>query len=268
MRFELTCAFRWGAIALILSGLTLSAKVPPELKAKLFARYDQENLNVAHNKILVAPLNGQRGNVLSYCVNYDYFYPTFTDWPKKYQQRNRIDPQTTEEVESSARLTDALNMGEMLRVDKLYVLDTPKGNLVIDFYLIALDGKRIARLQNRYANGEQGVPFKVDFGFHFRFTIPPKSPAAPDGDYYQEVCRVISGYFIPTDEYLKQAAGAVQTEQTRKDVQLKPGMSEQDVVRALGEPQRRVEFGKKTLLRYADLTIEFEDGKLIEVKTN
>ncbi|MCJ7504227.1 MAG: outer membrane protein assembly factor BamE, partial [Acidobacteriia bacterium] len=60
----------------------------------------------------------------------------------------------------------------------------------------------------------------------------------------------------------KQASDA----QTKVDIQ--PGMSKEDVIKALGEPQKTITFGKKTILKYQDLTIELEENKVVEVKAN
>jgi hypothetical protein len=75
---------------------------PRELKDKLFARYDQKNLNVVRANILVAELaegpglNGRGRNRLEYSVNYDFFDPGFSKdiWPSKYKKRNLLDEST------------------------------------------------------------------------------------------------------------------------------------------------------------------------------
>jgi len=60
------------------------------LKQRLFERYDQKQMSVVHDKILVALLkegpgfNGRGRNTLEYSVNYDHFDPNFREWPKEY----------------------------------------------------------------------------------------------------------------------------------------------------------------------------------------
>ena len=36
----------------------------------------------------------------------------------------------------------------------------------------------------------------------------------------------------------------------------------------MGEPLKKIEFGKKLILNYQDITIELEDEKVIDVKVN
>jgi hypothetical protein len=49
-------------------------------------------------------------------------------------------------------------------------------------------------------------------------------------------------------------------------VEIKPGMSQPEVVRALGEPQKKVAFGAKTLWTYDGFTVTFVEGKVTDVK--
>ncbi len=240
------------------------------LKQRLFERYDKKNLNVAHSNILVALLqagtgfSGRGGNRLEYSVNYDHFDSHFTDRPKKYQGRNLLDENTTEEVEAGARFTDALAPGEMVQVRLFYVETLGHDVLRIDFYLVPLAGKRTASTQNIYG-GVAGVDWKVDWGCHFRFLIPPRSPGVSDDDYFGYITEQIGHYFLPTEEYLQTTKAAAEA---AKNVRIEPGMSEKDVIGALGEPVKRIQFGKKTILKYPDITVEFEDNKVVEVKAN
>ncbi len=45
-------------------------------------------------------------------------------------------------------------------------------------------------------------------------------------------------------------------------------MSKEEVLKVLGEPEKTVLFGTKTILRYRDITVELADNKVVEVKTN
>jgi hypothetical protein len=49
-------------------------------------------------------------------------------------------------------------------------------------------------------------------------------------------------------------------------VEIQPGMTEFQVVRALGEPQKKVAFGAKTLWTYDGFTVTFVGGKVTDVK--
>jgi hypothetical protein len=48
--------------------------------------------------------------------------------------------------------------------------------------------------------------------------------------------------------------------------EVKLGMSFAEVEAALGLPQTRVELGEKVLYKYKDMTVEFHDGKVTDVK--
>ena len=247
------------------------AEASKGLKERLFARYDQQNLNVTHEGLRVTVLNGTGGSIPHYAINYDHFCPAIqkSEWPKNYLKRNLVDEFTTEEIGSGAQFTDALSFGEMVRT-RLFYVEVEKDYVRVDLYLIALDGRRVARMQTNYGDGGAGLPQSVNFGFHFRFYIlPPASDPSEDG-YFNQITKVIGRYLVPTEEYLQQnkAAAAVEACKARTDVNIQPGMSKADVVQILCEPLKTVTFGDKMYLKYADLTIELQNGKVVDVKTN
>jgi hypothetical protein len=49
-------------------------------------------------------------------------------------------------------------------------------------------------------------------------------------------------------------------------VEIKPGMTPPQVVRSLGEPQKKVAFGAKSIWTYDGFTVTFVDGKVADVK--
>jgi PDZ domain-containing protein len=49
-------------------------------------------------------------------------------------------------------------------------------------------------------------------------------------------------------------------------VEIKPGMTQAQVVRSLGEPVKKVAFGAKTIWTYDGFTVTFVDGKVTDVK--
>ena len=55
---------------------------------------------------------------------------------------------------------------------------------------------------------------------------------------------------------------------THTRIEIQPGMSKDEVLKVLGAPQREIVFGNKTILRYADITVELVDNKVVEVKAN
>ncbi|MCI0622406.1 MAG: hypothetical protein L0387_12225 [Acidobacteria bacterium] len=241
--------------------IALSAELPKTVKERikqtLFARYDQKNLNVMRDKILVTMLKGSGGDFLDYSINYDHFHPSYRkeSWPDKYRRRNLLDEQTTEEVESGAELTDPLALGEMVRVRKFYVAANKAGDLWIDFYLAALDGKRVARMQYRYSDGGTGLQHKLDFGVHFRFLIPSvqafKGSEAVEGgekDYCDAISQVIGQYFLPTDEYHRAKRTEAETAHSKKSVNIQPGMTEEELLKAWENLKRESSLAARSFL--------------------
>lgn len=49
-------------------------------------------------------------------------------------------------------------------------------------------------------------------------------------------------------------------------VELKPGMTEAEVVRLLGAPREKVAFGSKSLWRYDGFSLTFQSGRVVEMK--
>ncbi len=51
-----------------------------------------------------------------------------------------------------------------------------------------------------------------------------------------------------------------------EDASIAPGMSEAQVVEAMGAPEKKVAFGKKSLWNYRGMQVVFEDGRVTDVK--
>lgn len=49
-------------------------------------------------------------------------------------------------------------------------------------------------------------------------------------------------------------------------VELKPGMSEAEVVRLLGQPREKVAFGQKSLWKYDGYSVTFQGGRVVDMK--
>jgi hypothetical protein len=61
----------------------------------------------------------------------------------------------------------------------------------------------------------------------------------------------------------QRSAAAVSTAES---ILLSKGMSEDQVVRAVGSPLQRIELGKKTVWRYSGYSLLFEGGALVEIR--
>jgi hypothetical protein len=86
---------------------------------------------------------------------------------------------------------------------------------------------------------------------------------------------------LPREEWARApaapapAAAAVKTPAAQRDpgrrtggqgsVELKPGMTELEVVRLLGEPREKVAFGAKRLWRYEGYSVTFQNGRVTDV---
>jgi hypothetical protein len=47
---------------------------------------------------------------------------------------------------------------------------------------------------------------------------------------------------------------------------IQPGMTSDQVIKSLGEPQKKVNFGTKSLWTYKGMQVVFESGKVTDVK--
>jgi len=82
---------------------------------------------------------------------------------------------------------------------------------------------------------------------------------------YDSVASLVEKWLKPFDTH----AAAAQFGNTAKGVyvrEVKLGMSFAEVEAALGPPQTRVDLGEKVLYKYKDMTVEFHDGKVTDVK--
>jgi hypothetical protein len=61
-------------------------------------------------------------------------------------------------------------------------------------------------------------------------------------------------------------AAAVDGSAGGSGVEIKPGMTQAQVVRSLGDPQKKVAFGAKNIWTYDGFTVTFVDGKVTDVK--
>jgi hypothetical protein len=59
---------------------------------------------------------------------------------------------------------------------------------------------------------------------------------------------------------------AIFSEKGSKDTSIEPGMAEAQVLEAVGSPNKKVTFGKKSLWNYQNIVVIFEDGKVTDVK--
>ena len=88
---------------------------------------------------------------------------------------------------------------------------------------------------------------------------------AADGKDFDRADALVAQWLKPFDT----VADAAKFGNTASGVfvnQVKLGMSFAEVELALGLPQTRVELGEKVLYKYKDMTVEFHDGKVADVR--
>ena len=73
---------------------------------------------------------------------------------------------------------------------------------------------------------------------------------------------------MPISEYRAASQAAEEQRRATRRVEIQPGTSEEEIIRALGPPERTVVFGKKTILSYPDISVELEDNRAIDVKAH
>ena len=86
-----------------------------------------------------------------------------------------------------------------------------------------------------------------------------------DAKDYDAVASLVETWLKPFDT----RAEAAQFGNTASGVyvrEVKLGMSFAEVEAALGPPQTRVDLGEKVLYKYKDMTVEFHNGKVTDVK--
>jgi hypothetical protein len=90
--------------------------------------------------------------------------------------------------------------------------------------------------------------------------------ADPNGVDFTAADALVAQWFTLLDA---SSADAVRLGNTASGVfvyQVKAGMSFAEVESALGIPQTRIDLGEKVLYKYKDMTVEFHDGKVTDVR--
>lgn len=245
--------------------LLCAEDVPKDFKERIEARYKGQKVKIVVPKIIVGlyEIHGFWPTDADFNVHYDHFYPT-VEMSGRYQKRNNFDERTTEEVKGEAEAIDEMSAGETLEVARIATFKRGQNLYLVDLMLRAIAGKR---LTTRLAQSPAGYVHreKLTYGVHFRFIYPLE--VAQRGDY-DAVVHEINPYLLPERDYRESLEAAAKALEASKHVELQPGMSKDEVLKALGNPQKSVVFGKKTILKYPEITVELEEDKVVDVKTN
>ncbi len=83
---------------------------------------------------------------------------------------------------------------------------------------------------------------------------------------YCRVCGVPAPMLDPTNPVSQSPSGQVAEGQTGIPKEVRLGMTPIEVQRVLGVPHTKADLGTKVLFKYKDLTVEFHEGKVADVR--
>jgi len=240
MRFILSWLL---AFFVALAGVISAADDQKDFQRRLFERYDRKNV-VSILPGLVLGLDVSEGPQPNFGVEYTHFNESIAI-PQNYRLQEQLDERTFGDSDARAAALERLVPGERLYVSEFY---TSRNGLV--FYLVS---PSITRFGRSPRPGE-----KKFFGVKFTFELPPNVMTSGD---YETVVREVNKYLMPVSEYRTAL-------QTAPRIEIQPGISQQEIINALGPPQQTVVFGKKTILNYPGISVELEDDRATDVKAH
>ena len=109
------------------------------------------------------------------------------------------------------------------------------------------------------------------WGVEYHFVFPKEMIERGD---YDGVVGVVNQVLLPTQEalVLKKARtasptlGVAAAPTPTSKIEIKVGMTREELVRALGEPLQSITAGKKEILKYRDMSVVVEDGKVVDIR--
>jgi hypothetical protein len=78
--------------------------------------------------------------------------------------------------------------------------------------------------------------------------------------------RDIAGVLKEINKYLLPESEAQALANVGKNIEIEPGMTEEQVTQKLGQPLQSVKFGDQKSLKYKGMTVVLKDGKVVDVK--
>ena len=231
------------AFFVALAGVVSAADDQKDFQRRLFERYERKDV-VSILPGLVLGLDFSEGLQPNFGVEYTHFNESIAV-PQNYRLQEQLDERTFGDSDVRAAALERLVPGERLYVSEFY---TSRSGLV--FYLIS---PSITRFGRSPRPGE-----KKFFGVKFTFEFPPNVMTSGD---YETVVREVNKYLLPVSEYRTAL-------QTAPRIEIQPGISQQEIINALGPPQQTVVFGKKTILNYPGISVELEDDRAADVKAH
>lgn len=155
-----------------------------------------------------------------------------------------------------------IEKGERLKVYKFYVTPdfvqlvlTPTSMEHMRDLDMSRASKEVTTTRSRSGvNQDVSVAgFGLVFSFHF------KKGAIKDNHDYAAIVEEINKYLLPQSEAKEEAAA-------KQNIEIEPGMTEEQVIQVLGQPLQTVKFGDQKSLKYKGMTVVLKDGKVVDLK--
>jgi hypothetical protein len=178
---------------------------------------------------------------------------------KKTNEMDQVDERTFGILESTQAVP--LQRGDRLKVDRIeFLSDHIEFNLISTGFrsISQIDINKSSKESRTTTSGSEATQrVKIpNLGFRFKFFFDKE---ILKGSEYRTVVSEISKYLLPQQE-------AKHMLEAEKNVQIDQGMSEDEVVKRLGQPLRAVSFGETKTLIYGDVKVVLKNGKVVEVK--
>jgi hypothetical protein len=155
-----------------------------------------------------------------------------------------------------------IEKGERLKVYKFYV--TP------DFVQLVLTPTSLEHMRDldmsraskevTTTRSRSGVNQDVSVaGFGLVFSFHFQKGAIKESHDYAAIVQEINKYLLPQSEAKQETAA-------KQNIDIEPGMTEDQVIQALGQPLQTVKFGEQKSLKYKGMTVVLKDGKVVDLK--
>lgn len=180
---------------------------------------------------------------------------------KKTNEMDQVDERAFGILESTQAVP--LQRGDRLKVDRIeFLSDRVEFNLISTGFrsLSQIDINKSSKESRTTTSGSEATQrVKIpNLGFRFKFFFDKEILKSGE---YRTVVSEISKYLL-----LQQEAKAML--EVEKNVQVDQGMSEDEVLKRLGQPLRTVSFGEMKTLFYTDIKVVLKNGNVVEVRVN
>jgi hypothetical protein len=180
---------------------------------------------------------------------------------KKTADLDKLDEQTFANL-TSGRNTSPLQRGELLKVNKFYVLrDRIDLDLIVTkvSHLKDMDMSKANLEVNTTRSGNQiNQTVRVgEFGLKFSFYFD-RDKILKTNDY-ETIVAEINKYFLPETEMAEIL-------KAEKNIEIELGMTEADIIKKLGQPLKTLKVGNQKSLQFKQMTVILKDGVVVDVK--